>query len=243
MPTGVSGRFVLGGALAAGALATVARFGLRPESQLFGRTLVAGTDPNEIALTYDDGPNDRSTPELLEVLNRFGARATFFMVGKFIRQRPDVVRAVQAEGHLIGNHTYSHPFLANKPMRFIQDELKSCNAVLEDVLGAPVHYFRAPFGARRPAVLRCARELGMTSVQWNVQGNDWEPIGAAAILRLLERGLKTTQRKRRGANVLLHDGFDQQMGADRSDTVRATELLLWKAQQEGKRVVTVDAWG
>ncbi|MGI4831329.1 MAG: polysaccharide deacetylase family protein [Janthinobacterium lividum] len=243
MPTGVSGKFVLGGALAAGALATVASFGLRPESQLFGRTLVAGTDPNEIALTYDDGPNDRSTPELLEVLNRFGVHATFFMIGKFVRQRPDVVRAVQAEGHLIGNHTLSHPFLANKSTRFIRDELQGCNAVLEDVLGAPVHYFRPPFGARRPAVLRCARDLGLTPVQWNVQGNDWEPIGTAAILRLLDRGLRNTQRKRRGANVLLHDGFDQQMGTDRSDTVRATEMLLWKAQEEGRRVVTVDAWG
>lgn len=243
MPSGVSGKFVLGSAVAAGALATLASFGLKPDSQLFGRTLVAGNDPNEIALTYDDGPNDSATPELLEVLSRFGVRATFFMIGKFVRQRRDLVRAVQAAGHLIGNHTVSHPFLANKPLRLIEDEVRGCNQLLEDALGSPVRYFRAPFGARRPAVLRCAREMGLQPVQWNVQGNDWEPIGAAAILRHLDRGLKSTYRRGRGANVLLHDGFDQQMGADRSDTVRATELLLLKAEEQGRRIVTVDAWG
>ena len=243
MPFGLSGKVILGGAVAAGAFATLARFGLQPESQLFGRTLVAGTDPNQIALTYDDGPNDRSTPELLEVLGRFNVRATFFMIGKFVRLRPALVREVQAAGHLIGNHTVSHPFLANKPLKVIQEELRSCNELLEDVLGAPVRYFRAPFGARRPAVLRVARDLGLQSVQWNVQGNDWEPIGVSGILRHLERGQERTYRKGRGANVLLHDGFDRQMGADRSDTVRATELLLCKAQEQGRQLVTVDAWG
>ena len=239
----VSRKVMIGSALTAGAFGLLARSGLQPQSQLFGRTLVAGGNPQELALTYDDGPNERSTPELLEVLNRFGARATFFMVGKFARQRPDIVRAVQAGGHLIGNHTMTHPFLANKPVSFVETELRQCNEVLEDTLGQPVRYFRAPFGARRPAVLRCARELGLTAVQWNVQGNDWEAIGVEGILRTIERGLKRTRRKHHGANVLLHDGFDQQMGADRSNTVRATELLLCKASEQGTRFVTVDAWG
>ena len=224
-------------------MAAFARLGMQPESQLFGATLIAGSDPDEVALTYDDGPNDRSTPELLEVLDRFGARATFFMVGKFVQQRPDLVRQVQAAGHLIGNHTMTHPFLANKPMRVVEEELRGCNALLEDALGAPVRYFRPPYGARRPAVLRCARELGLTPVQWNVQGNDWEPIGVSGILEHIDHGLTRARRQRRGANILLHDGFDKEMGCDRSDTVRATELLLWKAHEEFRRVVTVDAWG
>lgn len=228
---------------AMGAAAAVVRLGLRPESQLFGRTLIAGHDASELALTYDDGPNDRSTPELLEVLDRFGVRATFFMVGKFVRQRPDLVRAVHAAGHIVGNHTMTHPFLANKPLRSVRQELRGCSDALEDALGEPVRYFRAPFGARRPAVLRCARSLGLIPVQWNVQGNDWEPIGAAGIMEHLERGLTRVQAKGRGANILLHDGFDQHMGYDRSDTVRATALLLANARIRNQRIVTLDAWG
>ena len=243
MPSIASSRLVLGSALAAGALAAFARLGMQPESQLFGRTLVAGNDPDEMALTYDDGPNERSTRDLLTVLDRFGARATFFMVGKFIRQRPDIVREVQAAGHLIGNHTMTHPFLANKPLRVVEAEIRGCNQLLEDTLGAPVRYFRAPFGARRPAVLRCARDLGLQAVQWNVQGNDWEPIGVRGILRRIDRGLNRVSRQGRGANLLLHDGFDRQMGCDRSDTVRTTELLLLRAREQGRRIVTVDAWG
>ena len=243
MPKGISGKVWLGGALVAGALAAAVTFGKRPDSQLFGRTLVAGNDPDELALTYDDGPNDRSTPELLEVLDRYHVKATFFLIGKFVRRQPQLVRKLHGAGHLVGNHTMSHPFLANKPLRFIQDELAGCNALLEDTIGAPVRYFRPPFGARRPAVLRCARELGLVPVQWNVQGNDWEPIGASAIVRRLEHGLHSARQSGRGSNVLLHDGFDRFMGYDRSDSVRATERLLGKALIAGMRAVTVDAWG
>lgn len=242
----ISGRAVatgIGIAAALGAVGIVSRLGLRPESQLFGRTLISGQDSTELALTYDDGPNDRSTPELLEVLDRFSVRATFFMVGKFVRQRPDLVRAVHAAGHIVGNHTMTHPFLASKPLRFVHEELRGCNTALEDALGQPIRYFRAPFGARRPAVLRCARDLGLIPVQWNVQGNDWEPIGPQGIVHHLERGLSRAQAKGRGANILLHDGFDQEMGYDRSDTVRATAILLASARRRNQRMVTVDAWG
>jgi peptidoglycan/xylan/chitin deacetylase (PgdA/CDA1 family) len=242
MPSRTTGKFLLGGAVIAGTAGAVVARALRPESQLFGRTLVAGNDPGELALTYDDGPNDRSTPALLDVLARFNARATFFMIGRFIKERPDVVRAVHKAGHLIGNHTCTHPFLANKSVTVIERELRCCNQALEDVLGAPIRYFRAPYGGRRPAVLRMARELGLEPVQWNAQGNDWEPIGVSGILRRLDRDLMRVQRQGRGANILLHDGFDAQMSFDRSDTVRATELILLRAQQQGKRVVTVDAW-
>ena len=243
MPRGISGTVLIGTAVAVGALATLANSCMRPDSQMFGPTLVAGRDPNEIALTYDDGPNDRSTPELLAVLDRFGVKATFFLIGKFVRQQRSLVRELHAAGHVVGNHTMTHPFLANKSVRFIENELACCNALLEDTLGVPVRYFRAPYGGRRPAVLRCARELGLEPVQWNVQGNDWEPIGAAGIVRRVHRGLRQAQRQGSGSNILLHDGFDQFMSYDRSDTVRATEQLLTEARDGDNRMVTVAAWG
>lgn len=229
---------------AAGAVAiggTLAYAGLAPQSQLFGQTLIAVDDPNQLALTYDDGPNDAATMQLLDVLARHHTRATFFMIGRFVRQRPEIARAVHAAGHLVGNHTMTHPWLAWQSDRVIREELRGCNDTLEDVLGAPVRYLRPPHGARRPAVFHAARELGLTLVQWNVIGNDWAPIGADGVLRRVQRGLEAARAKSTGANILLHDGFDQRMGADRSATVEATDRLLSSAQAQS-RFVTVDVW-
>jgi peptidoglycan/xylan/chitin deacetylase (PgdA/CDA1 family) len=227
-------------AIAAGG--TLAYAALAPQSQLFGRTLIAGQDSAEIALTYDDGPNDAATMQLVEVLARHNVHATFFMIGRFVHQRPEIARAVHAAGHLVGNHTMTHPWLAWQPDRIIRDELRGCNEALEDVLGAPVRYMRPPHGARRPAVFRTARVLGLTIVQWNVMGNDWAPVGADRVLRKVRRGLQTVHARGRGANILLHDGYDQRMGADRSATVQATDQLLTQLTASGSRFVTVDAW-
>jgi peptidoglycan/xylan/chitin deacetylase (PgdA/CDA1 family) len=230
-----------GTATAAAGLLANAAFG--PESQLFGHTILAGRDPAEIALTYDDGPNDAATPQLLELLARHNARATFFLIGKHVRKRPDLARAVHAAGHLIGNHTMTHPWLAWQSSAIIRRELGDCSKLLEDTLGAPVRYMRPPHGSRRPAVLGIARELGMAVVQWNVMGQDWRPIGAAGIQRNLDRGLARAVRRGTGANILLHDGHDRTMGASRADTLACTATLLERFAHSGAHMVTVDAWG
>jgi peptidoglycan-N-acetylglucosamine deacetylase len=222
---------------------TLAYAALHPESQLFGRTLISGHDPAEIALTYDDGPNDAATMQLLDVLARHSVRASFFMIGRFVQQRPKIAHAVHSAGHLVGNHTMTHPWLAWQSDRIIRDELRGCNQALEDTLGAPVHYLRPPHGARRPAVMRVARELGLTIVQWNVMGNDWAPIGPDRVLHKVQRGIEAARDRGRGANILLHDGYDQRMGADRSATVHATNQLITQQFTNGNRFVTVDAWG
>ena len=242
MPHSLSLAVTAAATAAVAAAGTLAYAALAPQSQLFGRTVIAGDDANELALTYDDGPNDAATMQLLEVLARHNTRATFFMIGRFVRQRPEIARAVYAAGHLVGNHTMTHPWLAWQPGHVIREELRSCNQTLEDVLGAPVRYLRPPHGARRPAVFRAARELGLILVQWNVMGNDWAPIGSDGVLHKLQRGLDTARTHRRGANILLHDGFDQRMGADRSATIEATDRLLTDAMVQGRRFVTVDAW-
>ena len=221
------------------AAATLTYAALSPTSQLLGHTLIAGSDPNQAALTFDDGPND-ATLDLLDVLARHNARATFFMIGRFVRQRPEIVRAVQVAGHLIGNHTQTHPWLAWQTARTIREELRACNQAIEDAIGAPVRYFRPPHGARRPAVLRIARELGLTTVQWNAMAHDWKPIGADRMLARLDRDLLRCRKRGVGANILLHDGFDQQMGTDRSDTLRVTSRLLDRFATNGTRTVTVD---
>ena len=214
-----------------------------PRSQIFGRTIVAGHDPAEFALTYDDGPNDPWTGKLLELLARHSVRGTFFLIGRYVRQKPELVREIQAAGHLIGNHTVTHPWLAVQSSRRVREELAGCNAALEDVLGQPVRFFRPPHGARRPDVLRTARELGLTAVLWNAMGFDWQANATAnRIAAHLERGIRRNRRAARGSNLLLHDGGHLALGADRSQSVEATRIILDRYPPAPTRYGTVDVW-
>jgi peptidoglycan/xylan/chitin deacetylase (PgdA/CDA1 family) len=216
---------------------------LSAQSQIFGQTLIAPRNPNEIALTYDDGPNDIVTERLLDVLTQYNVRATFFLIGNFVRQRPNIARAIAAAGHLIGNHTITHPWLAWQSSARIREELAGCNAILEDTLGIPVRYFRAPHGARRPAVLHIARELYLTPVQWNVITKDWLPIAAEEIAARAVRGITRNQQQNRASNIVLHDGGQNGLGQPRLPTVEATKILLQKyTPQTGTKFVAIDSW-
>ena len=216
---------------------------LSAQSQLFGKVLIAGRNPRQIALTYDDGPNDVVTERLLEVLALHNVRATFFLIGGYVRQRPQIVRAVASAGHLIGNHTMTHPWLAWQSAARVRAELAGCSAAIEDVIGAPIHYFRPPHGARRPVVLRIAHEIGLTPVQWNILPGDWKPIDAKEIAARTVRGIFSNQRRGYGSNIVLHDGGQGGLGQPRMPTVEATSLLLQQyALQPGVEFVTVDSW-
>ena len=230
---------VAASALAAGG--TLAWAALSPGSQLFGRTLIAPSRPDEIALTYDDGPNPSVTPALLDVLDEHGVRATFFLIGNFVQQCPGLVRELRARGHLVGNHTMTHPWLAWQGERRVREELRGATAAIEDVLGEPVRYFRAPHGARRPYVLRVVREMNMVPVQWNLICGDWVPLPEAKLLDRIERGVKRNQERGFATNVVLHDGGHTGLGADRMHTLHATKRFL--GRQRELRFVTVDAWG
>ena len=230
---------VLTTAAAAGGAAWAA---LWPPSRIFGHVIVSGPDPNEIALTYDDGPNDAATERLLEVLARHEVRATFFLIGGFVRQRPALTRSIAAAGHLIGNHTMTHPWLSWQSSARIRQELSGCNAVIEDTLGAPVRFFRPPHGARRPIVLRTARELGLTAVQWNITAFDWNPISAEEIFSNVTRGIERKRRHNRASNILLHDGGHLGIGQPRLPTVEATGRLIEQYKPAGMKFVTPEAW-
>jgi peptidoglycan/xylan/chitin deacetylase (PgdA/CDA1 family) len=231
--------------LAAGSYAYA---GMWPQSQIFGHCVVASNQPAEIALTYDDGPADPDTFHLLETLDKHGVRATFFMIGQFARQRPDIVRTVAAAGHLIGNHTMTHPLLMTRTPSTVRQQLEGCNQILEDILGAPVAWFRPPHGSRRPDILRTARELGLHTVMWNAMGFDWRKTTSEAVENHVLRGWRRNRRRGRGTNVLLHDGGQAGPGQDRSHTITATNWLIpyWKEifAQDGEtvRFVTPEAW-
>jgi peptidoglycan-N-acetylglucosamine deacetylase len=198
---------------------------MAPASQLYGRTLTHGSDPSQMALTFDDGPNDPHTMRLLDVLARHNAKATFFLIGKYVRQRPEIARAILAAGHEIGNHTESHPNLVLVSSARLRQELSDCDKALEDALGRKVTLFRPPFGGRRPDVLRTARDLGLGPVMWSVTGYDWSAKSAEEIVEKVGRQIDS-RRKSQGEIVLLHDGGHLAFGTDRTFTVEATRKLL-----------------
>jgi peptidoglycan-N-acetylglucosamine deacetylase len=216
--------------------------GMWPGSQIFGHTLIAGSDPDEFALTYDDGPNDACTEQILEILARHDVRATFFVIGRFARERVALIRRMRAAGHVIGNHTWTHPVLLFRSPERAREELSATSKALEDALGERVRYFRPPHGARRPDVLRAARELGMVPVLWNAMGYDWKPTTAETVLGNLDKGIQRNRLRGVGSNLLLHDGGQAGIGQDRSHTVAATAALL-DAWQSRVKFVTVERWG
>lgn len=219
-------RWVAAGALTA-ALAGVAAYGaVHSQSQLFGRTLVAPPHADQILLTFDDGPNPAATPRLLDVLARNGVQATFFLIGDFVRLEPALVRRIAAGGHAIGNHTMQHRYLALLPAAKVRQQLVDCNHALADVLGTSPSLFRPPHGARRPAVLSIAAELGLRTVQFNLIVGDWKPIAVGELASRVASRIASKRLHGRGTNLVLHDGGQAGLGADRQATVDAVARLL-----------------
>jgi peptidoglycan-N-acetylglucosamine deacetylase len=205
-----------------------------PTAQWYGKTFTGlARSSRQLALTYDDGPNDPHTLRLLEVLAKHSVRATFFLIGRYVQQRPEIVREIAQAGHIVGNHSFTHPLLTFKSETEIKQQLSECRAALQDVISEPSNLFRPPFGGRRPAVLRVARSLGLKTIMWNVTGYDWTARPGPAIER------QVASKIRGGDVILLHDGGHKQMGADRSQTVIATDRLITRYKSEGYAFVTI----
>ena len=224
----IAGGFVLGGA-------AVAAWGaVYPGAQVFGRTLRITGDGSTLALTFDDGPNPAVTPELLDLLERHGARGTFFLMGSRVRAFPELTREIAAREHAIGNHTETHPNLAFLPPRRLQEELHRCHEAIESVADYMPRWMRPPFGFRGPALSGVVRRLGYSGVvMWSRLVHDWKPQAAEHVIRRLRRAVG-------GDIVLMHDGDHRVLEGNRHHTVAALEYWLPRWKDAGLKLVTVD---
>jgi peptidoglycan/xylan/chitin deacetylase (PgdA/CDA1 family) len=222
-------------ATAAGAALVSAGYqSLAPTGQWFGRAFCQGRrGSKQIAFTFDDGPNDPHTLNLLDILSRHNVHATFFLIGRYVRQRPDIVAEIAKRGHVIGNHTFTHPLLTFQSASRIRHELLQCSDAIHDAVGAHSNLFRPPWGGRRPAVFRIARQMGLDPVMWNITGYDWK----APTPEFIEQ--KVAPRIRGGDVILLHDGGHLVLGTDRSATVAAVDNLLTRYRSVGYEFVTI----
>ena len=205
-----------------------------PSSQVFGRTRRKIHGDGTLALTFDDGPNPATTPALLDLLDRYDARATFFLIGRYVRACPDLAGQIARRGHLLGNHTDTHPNLMwLSPARII-DEFARCSLSILRATGQRPTLMRPPYGYRGPQVHAAARRAGLDPpVMWSKTGRDWT---GQSVDRMILRLAKV----RSGDIVLLHDGFHRALGADRGSTVQALEHWLPRWKAEGFALVPVE---
>ncbi|MBN1423047.1 polysaccharide deacetylase family protein [Candidatus Fermentibacteria bacterium] len=171
--------------------------------------------PGGVALTFDDGPDPRFTPKLLDALRAFHTTVTFFVSTSLAVRHPSIVRRAHAEGHAIGCHAMTHTPLAFRSRETLHRQVSDAVRGLEDVLGDSVSLFRPPYGIRSPGLHRILRSEGLRPVYWSVMAFDWRVRSSKAIAERVLRGARP------GAIVLLHDG-----GGDRSATVEAVPVVL-----------------
>lgn len=186
--------------------------------------------PKVVALTFDDGPHPVYTPQVLSILKRHGVKATFFLIGKRVEQFPEIARRIVAEGHEVGNHTYSHP--ANLPKENweqVRQEIEKCSEAIERVTGVRPKLFRPPRGFLNYKVLTLAQLEGYTLVFWTVSADHKDAPTPEA---MAQRVFKLVHP---GAIILMHDGRIPSRWKD----VKALPLIIEGLQKRGYKFVTV----
>jgi peptidoglycan/xylan/chitin deacetylase (PgdA/CDA1 family) len=178
-----------------------------------------------IVLTFDDGPDPRYTPDVLRTLRAYDVRAMFFVCGEMAAARKDLIAEMADDGHVVGNHTWSHPLLIRLGRGRIRSEMERTSDVVEDACGERPRWFRAPYGAWNRAAFQLGAELGMEPLAWTVDTLDWTEPGARTIAERVENGAAP------GVVVLSHDA-----GGDRSQSVRALRDYLPRLLDDGYRV-------
>jgi len=224
------------------AAAGVAAWGaVAPSSELFGPTLRHTASSRQIALTFDDGPNPGVTPRLLELFGRYSVCATFFLIGKFARACPELVKDISARGHLIGNHSDTHANLFLRSRAGIREELARCqDAIAAATHGEPPAWMRPPYGYRSPFLrgeIRRAEIQGV--VMWSKICWDWKPQPPARLIERLSRVARPDRPQ--GDIVVMHDGDHRALGGDRQHVVSALEHWLPRWRDAGMEFVTIQS--
>jgi peptidoglycan/xylan/chitin deacetylase (PgdA/CDA1 family) len=221
-----------GAACAAGGIFSWAA--VAQSAQLFGPTIRGTGDSSAIALTFDDGPNPAITPKLLDLLDRHDVRATFFVIGRSVRAFPALAKQIMERGHVLGNHTNTHPRLTFMLPRNITSELDRCDKAIESATSHRTRWMRPPFGYRGPQLNAVIRQRGCAGVvMWSVKAHDWSARNPDQIINRL-------RRLRGGDIVLLHDGDHRTLEGDRRHMLAALEYWLPRWKDAGLRFKTLD---
>ncbi|HZE94002.1 MAG TPA: polysaccharide deacetylase family protein [Gemmatimonadales bacterium] len=194
---------------------------------IFGPSIERGPRTRRVYLTFDDGPNERATPAILETLARERIPAAFFMVGDHVRRFPNIARQVSSAGHVVGNHTYDHLKLHFAGPKKIRTQLKKTHEMIASVTGVAPRSFRAPHGYRSPFLISIIVDMSYTVFGWTFGVFDTAKPGVDEIRR------RVRKRLRPGAIVLLHDGDGYDPEGDRMQTADALGGIIRDARDAG----------
>jgi peptidoglycan-N-acetylglucosamine deacetylase len=221
-----------------------------PGAQLFGPTVCRTGAPNKLAITFDDGPNPAITPKLLDLLAKHNARATFFLVGKFVHECPDLTREILARGHALGNHTDTHPNLFLCGPQKTSGELQRCSDAIRQAAGVEPRWFRPPFGFRSPWLYGIVEQQKMRTAMWTLIPGDWRVKPAEWLIQRMNPIAEHAPKKLppgtgygrglTGDILCLHDGYHRHQNGDRARTVAALEYWLPRWSDLGLEFVTMD---
>lgn len=190
---------------------------------------------NKIALTFDDGPQDIYTPRILDILKKYHVKATFFLIGKNVEAFPELTKRILQEGHMIGNHTYTHPDLRLQTREQIKQQIEKTQQAIIDAAGVKPYLFRTPYGTDNHLVLLEAENLGYVIIKWSVSGLNGRHDDQAG--KIVKRVVDNT---RNGAIILLHDGNRLSHKTDRSQVVKALPVIIETLKAKGYQFVTIE---
>jgi peptidoglycan/xylan/chitin deacetylase (PgdA/CDA1 family) len=229
-------QFAVGGFATATALASYATFA--PRSRIWGPVISHGTTDGKprVALTFDDGPTAGATDCILDILQEFQVKAAFFVIGRNVEREPQLLRQIDAEGHLIGNHTYDHlRWGAASHGQFWREQLDKTDDAIERVIGRRPLLFRPPIGHKTPFTIGACRQSGHSLVTWNARG--WDGLATTTSQQILHHVLPSC---RPGAIVMLHDGAEPGRRRDASPTIDALRPIIKSLRERGIEPVRLD---
>ncbi len=201
--------------------------------QIYGDTIFRFNRQTEktVALTFDDGPDQEFTPQILKILKEYNVPATFFIVGIRGIENPDILRQINKEGHEIGHHGYHHYKMSNLTPKEISDELDQVNQLLNYQIGKSSRIFRPPYGAIDTELVETVKEEGFYIILWDIDSLDWRSLNKDQVLENIMPYIHP------GAIVLQHSAGGP--GEDLSGTVKALPYIITTLQEQGYRFVTI----
>ena len=200
--------------------------------------------PKLVALTFDDGPYGEATSQILDILKKERVHATFFLLGINVEKYPAIAKRIVSEGHVIGNHSYSHSELLSKmPIEDFQADVRHAENLIVNATGVQPRYYRPPFGMHTPSMDQQLKDMGYFVVLWDVgtgtKAADYDQgTSSEAIVEQIVRN--TLKGRKRQQIILLHDGRDVQIGYPRQNVIQALPRIIEQLKERSYRFVTVE---